>query len=126
MPALPWSTQQAIDPNRQYTAMASRLPLKSYLSLPAFMRDTMRIRRQLATSAGLVGYTLNAKPARKTFWTFSVWESEDALKNFAGAEPHRSIIARLASRMGRTKFEFFPIAGADLPLAWDTIMARAS
>ena len=40
--------------------MASRLPLKSYRSIPGFMRDTIRIRRQLGQAAGLVGYTLNA------------------------------------------------------------------
>ncbi len=92
MPALPWVTQQEIDPERQYTAMASRLPLKSYASIPGFMRDTLRIRRQLAQSPGLVGYTLNAQLLAKTFWTFSVWEGEEALRAFAGKDPHRSII----------------------------------
>jgi hypothetical protein len=72
MPALPWLERQPIDPQRHYVAMASRLPLKSYLFIPGFMRETMRIRRQLGQAAGLVGYTLNAGLARKTFWTFSV------------------------------------------------------
>ena len=72
MPALPWLERQPIDPQRQYVAMASRLPLKSYRFIPGFMRDTMRIRRQLGQAAGLVSYTLNAGLARKTFWTFSV------------------------------------------------------
>ena len=76
MPALPWLERQPIDPQRQYVAMASRLPLKSYRFIPGFMRDTMRIRRQLGQAAGLAGYTLNAGLARKTFWTFSVWEDQ--------------------------------------------------
>ena len=53
MPALPWLERQPIDPQRQYVAMASRLPLKSYRFIPGFMRDTMRIRRQLGQAAGL-------------------------------------------------------------------------
>jgi heme-degrading monooxygenase HmoA len=126
MPALPWSSRQTVEPDRQYTAMASRLPLKSYGSIPGFLRDTMRIRRQLAGSAGLVGYGLNAQLTRRTFWTFSVWESEDALKSFAATDPHRGIVQRLKPKMDKTHFEFFPIAGNQVPLPWQTIMERAS
>jgi hypothetical protein len=38
--------------------------------VPGFLRDTLRIRRQLAHTPRLVGYGLNAQPARKTLWTF--------------------------------------------------------
>jgi hypothetical protein len=126
MPALPWLERQPIDPQREYVAMASRLPLKSYGSVPGFLRDTMQIRRQLAQTSGLVGYTLNAGLARKTFLTFSVWEDQASLDRFAASEPHRSIIARLRPRMNPTKFEFFPISGTDLPLTWEQITARLS
>jgi hypothetical protein len=126
MPALPWLERQPIDPQRQYVAMASRLPLKAYRFVPGFLRDTMQIRRQLAQSAGLVGYTLNAGLARKTFWTFSVWADQASLDKFAASEPHRDIIGRLRPRMGPTRFEFFPISGADLPLTWAQITARVS
>ncbi|HEY2638260.1 MAG TPA: hypothetical protein VGI66_00045 [Streptosporangiaceae bacterium] len=126
MPALPWLERQPIDPQRQYVAMTSRLPLKSYRFVPGFLRDTMQIRRQLARSAGLVGYTLNAGLARKTFWTFSVWEDQASLDKFAASDPHRDIIGRLRTRMSPTRFEFFPISGADLPLTWAQITARVS
>jgi hypothetical protein len=126
VPALPWLERQPIDPQREYVAMASRLPLKSYRFVPGFMRDTMQIRRQLAQTPGLVGYTLNAGLARKTFLTFSVWEDQASLDRFAAADPHRSIIGRLRPRMMPTRFEFFPISGADLPLSWEQITARVS
>ena len=106
--------------------MASRLPLKSYRFIPGFMRDTMRIRRQLGQAAGLVGYTLNAGLARKTFWTFSVWEDQASLDKFAASDPHRAIIGWLRPRMSPTRFEFFPISGSDLPLTWAQITARVS
>jgi heme-degrading monooxygenase HmoA len=126
MPALPWLERQPIDPQREYVAMASRLPLKSYGSVPGFLRDTMQIRRQLAQTPGLVGYTLNAGLARKTFLTFSVWEDQASLDRFAASDPHRNIIARLRPRMLPTKFEFFPLSGSDLPLTWEQITARLS
>ena len=126
MPALPWLERQPVDPQRQYVAMASRLPLKSYLFIPGFMRDTMRIRRQLGEATGLVGYTLNAGLARKTFWTFSVWEDQASLDKFAASDPHRDIIRRLRPRMSPSRFEFFTISGADLPLTWAQIAARVS
>jgi hypothetical protein len=123
MPALPWAQRQAVDPGRQYVAMASRLPLKRYRSIPGFLRDALAIRRQLARADGLVGYTLDAELARKTFWTFSVWEDQASLDAFAAADPHRAIIARLRPLMGQTRFEFFQILGSDLPLTWDQMKA---
>ena len=81
---------------------ASRLPLKSYRFIPGFMRDTMRIRRQLGQAAGLVGYTLNAGLARKTFWTFSVWVDQASLDQFAERNPHRAAPTDLHGVMGRS------------------------
>jgi hypothetical protein len=53
--------------------MGSRLPLRSYRDIPAFLLWTLRIRRQLAGTAGVVGYALDAHLLRKTFWTVSAW-----------------------------------------------------
>jgi hypothetical protein len=123
MPALPWVRRQDVEPDRQYVVMASRLPLKAYRFIPGFMRDTLRIRRQLAHTAGLVGYSLNAQPARKTFWTFSVWVDRASLDTFAAADPHHEIILRLRPRMAETRFEFLDLSGSDIPKTWDQMMA---
>jgi hypothetical protein len=123
MPALPWTARQAVDPGREYVAMASRLPLKSHRSIPGFLRDAMSIRRQLARASGLVGYALDAELGRKTFWTFSVWEDQASLDAFASSDPHRRIIRRLQPLMGKTRFEFFQIKGSDLPKTWDQMKA---
>lgn len=123
MPALPWVERQEIDPDREYVAMASRLPLKHYRSIPGFLRDTLAIRRQLAGTNGLVGYALNAELARKRFWTFSIWADRESLDAFAAADPHRRIIRRLAPLMGQTRFEFFPVTGSQLPMTWDQMSA---
>jgi quinol monooxygenase YgiN len=103
--------------------MASRLPLKRRRSIPGFLRDALAIRRQLARADGMVGYALDAELARKTFWTFSVWEDQASLDAFASSDPHRAIIRRLRPLMGPTRFEFFQIPGSDLPLTWDQMKA---
>lgn len=118
MPALPWVSRQPINPDAEYVAMASRLPLRRYRALPGFLRDAMVIRRQLATSAGLVGYALNAEVTNKVFWTFSVWEDREHLDAFARNNPHRQIIERLRPLMEQNRFEFFPVTGRDLPWTW--------
>src|SRR5215471_16810142 len=123
MPAIPWTQRQEVDPGREYVAMASRLPLKRRRSIPGFLRDTLAIRRQLARADGLVGYALDAELARKTFWTFSVWQDQASLDAFAASDPHRAIIRRLRPLMGQTRFEFFQVPGSDLPLAWDQMKA---
>ena len=123
MPALPWSQRRAVEPGRTYVAMASRLPLRRHRSIPRFLRDTLAIRRQLARADGMVGYALDAELARKTFWTFSVWEDQASLDAFASSDPHRAIIGGLRPLMGPTRFEFFQVPGSDLPLTWDQMKA---
>jgi quinol monooxygenase YgiN len=115
MPALPWFEAHAVDPNGDYVAMASRLPLKSYLSIPGFLRDVMELRRQLAHTPGLVGYALDAQLVRKTFWTFSVWDDQASIDAFAATDPHQRVTPALRPRMRTTQFEFFPIAGNAFP-----------
>jgi quinol monooxygenase YgiN len=123
MPALPWAERQTVQPDREYQAMASRLPLKRHRSIPSFLWDTLAIRRQLAHAPGLVGYGLDARLGAKTFWTFSVWEDRASLEAFARSDPHRRIIQRLRPLMGETRFEFFPVRGSQLPMTWDQMKA---
>jgi quinol monooxygenase YgiN len=123
MPALPWAPRRAVEPGRTYVAMASRLPVKRRRSIPGFLRDVLAISRQLARADGMVGYALDAELARKTFWTFPVWEDQATLDAFVSSDPHRAIIRRLRPLMGPTRFEFFQIPGSDLPLTWDQMKA---
>lgn len=123
MPALPWVERETVERDREYVAMASRLPLERYRSILGFLRDTMRIRGQLARTPGLVGYSLNAQPMRKTFWTFSVWKDEASLDRFASSDPHQGITRRLRPLMGETRFEVLRLSGSDLPMTWDQMSA---
>ena len=121
MPALPWRHRHDIAPDRVYIVMASRLPLKAHRFIPGFLADTLRIRRQLARTEGLVAYALNAQLARKTFWTYSVWIDRESLDAFAATDPHRRIIQRLRRRMGESRFEFMHLRGAEIPSDWSAM-----
>ena len=107
MPARPRTQRQPVDPGRTYLAMASRLPSARRRSIPGFLRDAMAIRRQLACAHGMVGYALDAELARKTFWTFSVWEDQASLDAFAGSRPAPGDHPPARPLMGPTRFEFF-------------------
>ena len=121
MPALPWHHRHDIAPDRVYIVMASRLPLKAHRFIPGFLVDTLRIRRQLARTEGLVAYALNAQLARKTFWTYSVWTDQESLAAFAGTEPHQRIVQRLRSRMDESRFDFQLRRGAEIPSDWSVM-----
>jgi heme-degrading monooxygenase HmoA len=86
--------------------------------MPGFLRDTLRIRRQLRSTHGIVGYALLAELSHKRFFTFSAWETREDLDTFARTNPHARIIRRLAPKMQKTIFEFTTIPGSRLPLAW--------
>jgi hypothetical protein len=118
MPAFPWTGRDRVDPDRTYVVMASKLPLRRARSVPGFLRDTLAIRRQLASADGLVGYALDANLFRRTFWTFSVWIDADNLHAFAASDPHQRIIARLRPFMGETRFSTSTMTGSAIPSTW--------
>ena len=124
MPALPWKTTSVVDPATECTVMASRLPLRHHRHIPAFLRWTLRIRRQLARSPGLVGYSLDARLLRKTFWTVSAWTGRPELARFDGADPHRSATRAIAPHMERSTFVMWTCPAADLPVAWPEARRR--
>jgi len=123
MPALPWQKRQPIDPARSYVVMHARLPLQRSGSIPGFLRETQRVRRQLAKTPGLVGYALKANVLRRRFWTVSAWVDEASLRAFVAAEPHRSVMGRLQGKMGATSFKLDHVAGEALPPSWREVSA---
>src|SRR6478672_11779156 len=104
MATTPWKSYSTADPEREYAALLSYLPLKRAWRLPWLMLQSIRIQRQLRASRGLIGYSLRAQLAVKRFWTLSTWEDEAALQRFVRAPPHVEIMTALAPHMGKTSF----------------------
>jgi heme-degrading monooxygenase HmoA len=126
MPDLPWTSSRTPEHDGEYLVLLTYLPLRRFRTLPAFFRLTLAVQRQLAGTAGLVGYTLRARPFSRRFWTLSVWDSEDALKRFVVAQPHRDTMRRLGGKMGETYFTRWPLRGSDLPPSWEDAMRRGA
>lgn len=124
MAALPWTSRSTPDLALECTVMASKLPLRSHRSIPRFLSHTLRIRRQLAQMPGLVGYSLDAQPLAKTFWTVSVWTSNVELSRFDRSDPHRSTKSTIRPAMLPTTFVFWTCRADELPIGWDEVRRR--
>jgi len=124
MPAIPWRTFGAPDPNRDFAALLSYLPLKSYWRVFPFFFYTAQVMKQLASARGLLGYALLARPLSKRFWTLSAWKNGEALRAFVQHPPHLRIMTALAPHMDKTKFIRWTVKGSQLPLQWDHALER--
>lgn len=124
MPASPWRNLGAPDPNGNYVALLSYLPLKNHLRVLPFFLYTAQVMKQLAAAQGLVGYSFLARPISKRFWTLSAWTNEDALRAFVQYPPHVKIMTALAPHMGKTEFVRWTVKGFELPLKWDDALRR--
>src|SRR5207249_12026111 len=78
----PWIKFATPDTNREYFALLSFLPLKKYRAIPAFLKFTFQIQRQLGATPGIIGYWLRAKILSRNFWTLSAWTDEEQLMDF--------------------------------------------
>ena len=124
MPAIPWRTFGSPDPNGDYVALLSYLPLKSYWRVPAVVVYTAQVVKQLDTTDGLLGYSFLARPLSKRFWTLSAWQNENAVRAFVQQPPHVRIMAALAPHMAETQFVRWTVKGPQLPLQWHDALRR--
>ncbi len=125
MPATPWTTFYQPDDDREYLALLTELPLKSFLDIPGLLRHMLKIRSQLRSTPGVIGYSLFAKLFRKKFWTLSAWEDEAALRVFVANAPHLTAMKAMRSRMKKTRFVRWKIRGSEYPLEWREAFGRS-
>ena len=122
---MPWKKIAPVNPKGEYLVLLTYLPLKKRRTIPRFFWSTFAIQKQLAGSAGILGYALRAKPLPKNFWTMSVSLDEKSLMDFALRLPHSQVMKTLAPQMGPTKFIRWKVAGPDFPLRWDVAIEHA-
>ncbi len=79
---------------------------------------------QLATTEGLVGFSLAIEPGCGFARTLGVWESEQAMYAFVGTGAHAVAMSQtpILTLTGRTTH--WEIEAAEIPLAWDLALAR--
>ena len=64
-------------------------------------RGASAVRKQLARSEGVVGFSMLARPLRKQYATLSVWFDEEALSRFSGEIPHHRLMSELSPEMAQ-------------------------
>jgi hypothetical protein len=124
MLASPWRPIGSPNPDDDFVALLTYLPLKSYLRVLPFFIYSAQVMRQLASADGLAGYSFLARPLSKQFWTLSAWKNEDALRKFVEHPPHARIMTAMAPHMGPTKFVRWRVKGSELPLDWQDALRR--
>jgi hypothetical protein len=120
----PWKSSLPLQPECEYLVLASSIPPRSLSSTWRMFRGASAVRRQLAQTDGIVGFSLLAEPLRKRYATLSVWTDDAALAAFAGARPHQDLMGSLAPEMGPTKFVRWTIRGSDGRPSWSDALAR--
>jgi hypothetical protein len=125
MPVLPWTTGP-FDPrgDRELHVLTSTLPLTRYRDVPRFLRWAMQIRKQLATTDGCAGYSLDARLLGKTFHTLSAWQDRDAMNRFVHSGRHAAMLADMAGRLGQSTFVESSAHADGLPLDWAAAKQR--
>ncbi|MGV0853647.1 hypothetical protein [Mycolicibacterium phlei] len=114
MPTLPWTQPTGSAPVTALV-MASRFTLKSYRDVPGFLLAALRIRHQMLRSPGVVGVSLIARPAAKTFYTLSAWCDRAALEAAVREQPHAATMARYRTSMNNSVFTFWEHTDAAPP-----------
>jgi hypothetical protein len=121
----PWIKFATHDSNREYFALLSYLPLNKYRAIPAFLKFSFQVQKQLSATPGIIGYSLRAMLFRRNFWTLSVWTDEKPLMDFVAKTPHWQAMKAMMPHMGPTKFTKWTVLGSALPLRWEDAMERS-
>lgn len=121
----PWIKFAPPDTNREYFALLSYLPLNKYRAIPAFLKFSFLIQKQLRTTPGVIGYSLRARLLSRNFWTLSAWAEEKSLMDFVVKIPHAQAMKAMIPHMGPTRFTKWKVLGSALPLRWEEAMKRS-
>lgn len=124
MPTLPWTVPNTPPTRAEAHVFASRFETRTLWGALKFFLRTPTIWRQVGRAPGAYGATLKAAPLKRTFWTLSVWESPQALKDFAASAPHRPVAAALRGQMKDAKFLTWKTTTGALPLDWKDVLSR--
>lgn len=120
----PWKSMKPMAPGREYLVLASSIPPRTRSSTRALFKGARAVRKQLATTDGVIGFSLLARPLRKQYATLSIWEDERALAAFADQRPHRELMATLSPEMAPTTFVRWTTSGSDGRPTWSEALRR--
>lgn len=92
----------------------TRLRLRSWRFVPGFVVYAVRSRVQAARAPGNRGMNL-MREAGNVFWTATLWESEEAVKQFMVRRPHGEAMKRLMDWCDEASVARWTQQSAELP-----------
>jgi hypothetical protein len=100
----------------------TRLRVRSWLYVPAFFVQTLRIARQAASADGNLSVKL-LRDRRNTFWTATSWSAEGSMKAFMHAKPHGPTMRKLLHWCDEAALVHWTQVAADVP-SWEEAHRR--
>jgi hypothetical protein len=100
----------------------TRLRVRSWSYLPAFLLQALRIAWQAARADGSVAVTV-LRDRQMTFWTSTSWSSESSMKAFMHAKPHGPTMRRLLDWCDEAALVHWTQGGGELP-SWEEAHRR--
>ncbi|CCG01218.1 hypothetical protein [Blastococcus saxobsidens] len=123
VPDLPW-TADRIGGGPGHVEV-THLHLRRLRDVPAFLRDSMAVRRQVMASPGARCLHLRAQPLARRFTTVSWWDDEAALRAFVRLDPHRTAIRRWAPEMRHFSTGSYPGTAGTAPTVAEALSRTA-
>lgn len=100
----------------------TRLRVRSWRYLPAFLGYVFLISRQAKSAPGNLGSSL-LNDARFVFWTRSAWTDEAAMRAFMVSGVHRRVMPHLLNWCDEASLVHWEQYGAELPI-WSVAHRR--
>lgn len=100
----------------------TRLRVRHWRYLPGFFVQAFRSALQARSANGCLAVSL-VNEARNTFWTRTVWESEEAMKAFMLSGVHRSVMPSLITWCDEASVVRWTQSSAQLP-TWEETHRR--
>jgi heme-degrading monooxygenase HmoA len=105
-----------------YFISVTRLRVRSILFLPQFFWANEASVKAIKKIPGFIeGKELIDKGF--TFWTVTIWQSPEAMKQFRNNDPHKSVMRKLSNWCDEAAYAHWTQETADFP-DWDTIYSR--
>ncbi len=93
----------------------TRLRLRSFRFLLPFAWQSRRISRQAERASGFIAGKVYGDLPRLTFWTATVWESEDAMRGFRGSGAHQAALPKLGHWCDEASVAHWNQPGSEVP-----------
>ncbi len=95
-------------------ASVTRLRVRSFLDLPAFLWMTFMAQRLTTRSPGFRGGRL-LMDKHSTYWTLTVWENETTMKAFRGSGAHAQAMPQLVEWCDEASYAHWVAADDSIP-----------